>query len=188
MVIKHGSDMKGIVFRELVDMIEERFSPAIADKIISASSLATNGAYTSVGTYDHKEIVELVGHLSTTTGIPVPDLQRTFGEHLLNRFALLYPAHFRGQKSTFAFLAILDNKIHVEVKKLYPDAELPVFEHDLADPCKMVFVYRSKRPFADLAEGLIRGCIKHFNEDITLSRQDLPADEGAHTRFILIKN
>jgi hypothetical protein len=179
--------MKGIVFRELVDMVESHFSPETADKIISSSRLATGGAYTSVGTYDHTEIVELVSHLSATTGISQPDLLSTFGEHLLNRFALLYPAHFIGQTSTFDFLAILDNKIHVEVKKLYPDAELPVFEHGSTDPNKLVFVYRSKRPFADLAEGLIRGCIRYFNEEIVLTREDLPSDGGAHTRFTLVK-
>jgi hypothetical protein len=50
-----------------------------------------------------------------------------------------------------------------------------------------VFVYRSKRPFADLAEGLIRGCIRYFNEEIDLTREDLPSDGGAHTRFTLVK-
>jgi hypothetical protein len=179
--------MRGIVFRELIDMVENHFSPETADTIISSSRLATGGAYTSVGTYDHTEILELVSQLSATTGISGPDLLRTFGEHLLNRFALLYPAHFIGQKSTFDFLAILDNKIHVEVKKLYPDAELPVFEHDSTNPHRLVFVYRSKRPFADLAEGLIRGCIRHFNEEIDLTREDLPSDEGGRTRFTLVK-
>ena len=72
------------------------------------------------------------------------------------------------------------------MKKLYPDAELPVFQHDL-DPDRMVFVYSSKRPFGDLAEGLIRGCIDYFGESITLVREDLPCEGGAHARFTLTR-
>src|SRR6266404_5027935 len=126
--------MKGIVFREFIDFVEQRFSFDTADNIIASADLATGGAYTSVGTYDHREIVALVGHLSAATKISVPDLLRTFGQHLFHRFAVLYPSQFEECASTFAFLGVLDNKIHVEVKKLYPDAELPVFEHGFPDP------------------------------------------------------
>jgi hypothetical protein len=36
--------LKGIVFREFIDMVESQFSPETADAIIEASSLSTNGA------------------------------------------------------------------------------------------------------------------------------------------------
>lgn len=177
--------MKGIVFCELINMVEECFSLETADQIIAASNLETGGAYTAVGTYDHREIVELVSHLSTITGTPAAHLLRNFGEYLFRRFSLLYPTYFATQNSTFDFLGILDNKIHVEVKKLYPDAELPVFHHEFPDRQRMVFVYMSSRPFGDLAEGLIRGCIDYFKEKIVLTREDLPAKEGTHVRFTL---
>lgn len=177
--------MKGIVFCEFIDMVEECFSLELADRIISSSMLATGGAYTSVGTYDHREIIELVDHLSGATGIPAPALIRTFGEHLCKRFALLYPVFFSKHTSAFDFLASIDSQIHVEVKKLYPDAELPEFEHHFPGPDSMVFIYRSKRPFADLAEGLIHGCITHYNEAISLTRANLPGGNGAHVSFAL---
>ena len=46
--------MKGIVFREFIDMVESQFSLETADAIIQASSLSTHGAYTTVGTYPHQ--------------------------------------------------------------------------------------------------------------------------------------
>ena len=49
----------------------------------------------------------------------------------------------------------------------------------------MTLVYLSKRHFADLAEGLIRGCARPFNENISITREQLPADEGSRVRFIL---
>lgn len=179
--------MKGVIFDEFINMIEERFSPDMADRVISASNLATGGAYTSIGTYDYRELVELVGHLSEETGLTIPALLHSFGEYLFKRFCVLYPSYVVEHESTFGLLTNLDHKIHVEVKKLYHDAELPRFNHEWLGPSKMTLVYRSKRPFSDLAEGLIQGCITHFAENIALIREELPTEQGAHTRFTLMR-
>lgn len=179
--------MKGVVFNEFVNMVEERFSLEMADKIICTTDLTTGGAYTSVGTYDHQELIDLVGRLGEETGTPVSELLRFFGEYLFKRFSVLYASYISENNSTFNLLASLDDKIHVEVKKLYPDAELPRFTHEFLGPEIMSLVYRSKRPFSDLAEGLIRGCITYYGENIRLAREELPSQDGAHTRFTLTR-
>src|SRR5262245_55190069 len=107
--------MKGIVFTEFLGMVEEKFQPAMVDRIIERSSLPSGGAYTSVGTYDHGEIIELVGQLSAVTGLSVPELIRTFGRHLFGRFSLLFPKYFEGIDSALGFLPKVDHYIHVEV-------------------------------------------------------------------------
>ena len=50
----------------------------------------------------------------------------------------------------------------------------------------LVMGYRSARPLADLADGLIRGCIEHFGEPIRVVREDLPGEPGTSARFVLI--
>lgn len=51
------TSMKGIVFVEFLEMVESTFSAEMADDIIDACDLSSGGAYTSVGTYPHSEIV-----------------------------------------------------------------------------------------------------------------------------------
>lgn len=82
--------MKGVVFTEFLAMVEDQFSFEIADRIIEASDLATDGAYTSVGTYDHTELLRLITALSGETGVAIPDLARVFGTYLFSRFHALY--------------------------------------------------------------------------------------------------
>ena len=43
------------------------FGLEVADSIIEKANLASGGAYTSVGTYSHKEIIDLVVQLAETT-------------------------------------------------------------------------------------------------------------------------
>ena len=177
--------MKGVVFTEFIEMVEERFSADIADQIIDEADLPSGGAYTSVGTYSHEEMLSLVDRLAAATDTPVPDLMRTFGEYLFGRFAGLVPHFFEGVDSAFGFLQLIDGYIHVEVRKLYPDADLPKFEYQSPNPGCLHMIYRSSRPFADLAEGLINGCIAHFEEAVEVAKEDISDSDGLAVRFIL---
>ncbi|MFN5099927.1 MAG: heme NO-binding domain-containing protein [Burkholderiaceae bacterium] len=180
--------MKGIVFREFIDMVESQFSTETADAIIQTSALSTNGAYTSVGTYPHQEMVDLVSNLSTHTGISVPDLLKHFGRHLFGRFVEIHPNMTNAFSDVFSLLSALENTIHVDVNKLYRDAETPSFTYERDGQQQMVFIYRSRRRMADFAQGLIEGCVAHFKENITIQRADLPSQgEEALMRFTLVR-
>lgn len=177
--------MKGIVFCEFVEMMEKEFSPEMADEIISRAELDSGGAYTAVGTYDHHEMLTLVTRLSDKVGIPVPKLVNAFGQYLFSRFAVLYPVFFEGIDGAFSFLSRVDEHVHAEVLKLYPDAELPSFETSQPDADTLIMVYRSNRPFADLAHGLIDGCIAHYGEAVEVKIEDLSENGRSHVHFTL---
>lgn len=179
--------MKGVVFTEFLEMVEEKFSPEMADRIIDGAKLESGGAYTTVGTYDHQELIALVTCLSRETGIPASDLIRTFGEHLFERFHHLFPNYFEGIPSAFDFLRQVEEYVHIEVRKLYPEAELPTFVCETPRPDQLSMTYRSSRPFAALAEGLIRGCVAHYGEPIEVDIEDLSEGAGTAARFLLTR-
>lgn len=177
--------MKGVVFTEFMEMVEQRFSADMLDDIIEDAQLPSGGAYTAVGTYPHEEMVALVVALSARSGAAVPDLLRAFGEYLFGRFAQGYPGFFKGQNDAFSFLAGIENVIHAEVRKLYPDAELPSFEVEYHDDRRLEIVYSSGRHFEDLAEGLILGCITHFGRPAVLRRETVGEGGQRRERFLL---
>lgn len=177
--------MKGIVFREFINMVENEFSIETADEIITASNLKSNGAYTTVGTYPHEEMVELVTHLSSKSNIPIPELLRSFGHYLFKRFTVIHADYVVNHQTAFELLKLLDGHIHVEVRKLYTEAELPSFEHEEQTDGSMILIYKSRRALADFAQGLLEGCVAHFQHPMQIERQDIPEDNGAHSRFTL---
>jgi len=161
-------------------MVERKFGDETVDEIIEESQLKSNGAYTTVGTYDHNELITLVLSLSKKTKIPAADLVKEFGRSLIPVFAKGYPIFFN-VKDSFEFLKSLNDHIHVEVKKLYPDAELPIFITKTHDQKELVIEYRSARPFADLAQGLAEGLVKFFKEDINIVTQSPPGPPLSRT-------
>ena len=132
--------MKGMVFTEFIELVEDNFGFETSDYIITESNLKSNGVYTSVGTYDFHEMVSLLINLEKKTEIPINQLLETFGSHLFFRFVSLFPQFIDKEKSFYDFVSEIDNYIHIEVKKLYPDAELPDFEiiEKVIDDCKSV--------------------------------------------------
>ena len=99
--------MKGLVFTEFLDLVDERFSSETSERVIGMSDLPSGGAYTSVDTYDAKEMFTLVSNLSALTGMSISDLLKEFGRHLLKRFVSSFPVFFEGIGSTLEFCFLL---------------------------------------------------------------------------------
>jgi hypothetical protein len=177
--------MRGMIFTEFLEMVESEFSADVVDDILEQSELPSGGIYTAVGTYDHDEMVALVEALARHANSTATVMLRSFGEYLFGRFAAGYPAFFESASGALEFLAGVDNYIHVEIARLYPDAELPSFEcHSPRSGC-LQMTYQSARPFSALAEGLIRGCIGHYGQSVDIQTEDLSDGKGTAARFVL---
>ena len=179
--------MKGLVFTEFLEFVEQNMSYDMVDKILLKCHLTSGGCYTSIGTYDSEEFILLIDALSAETELPVSKILTTFGEHLFGVFTTKFPQFFKPQISVFDFLSHVETHIHIEVKKYYPDADLPHFQCKLESPEKFIMIYQSTRPFAKLAEGLMNGCIRYNQENITINHEDIPVKTGYKAKFILIK-
>ena len=168
--------MKGIVFTEFLELVENEFGLEVVQQIIDECELETEGVFTSVGTYNHKDMFIMVGKLSEIKGIPVPALLTIFGEYFFTTLKTKYPL-FLDKPNLFSFLNSIDQYIHPEVIKLYPDAELPKFEAEIRSDNEMMLNYMSSRKLSDLAIGLIKGAAKHFKEDVDIVKV-VEDDEG----------
>jgi hypothetical protein len=178
--------MKGIVFTEFLEFVGRKYGVETMDFMIESSDLPSSGVYTAAGTYDHRELITLVETLSTAIGVAEAELFRTYGQHLLARFSVRYPQFFEGVANCFEFFDHIETHVHAEVEKLYPDAELPAIDVVWRTEDKIQFVYISARPFAALAEGLMRGAIAHFGEAIAVREMDA-AEDGTFVRFELTR-
>ncbi|QGY45684.1 hypothetical protein GM418_19010 [Maribellus comscasis] len=178
--------MKGIVFRMLLDLVEDRFGYQMVDEIIIASNLKSKGVYTSVGTYPYSELIALCTELEKKTGISVEKLHLSFGEYAFNIFKQKYSEFISEFNDIFQFLEHLDSTVHVEVKKLYPEAELPSFTYKRINDKEIELIYKSSRKLAFFAEGLIKGSLSYFQTNAETKVQPLKND-NSNVRFQIKK-
>lgn len=175
--------MKGVVFTEFLDFVGTAHGADMVDDIIDDADLANDGAYTAVGTYPFTDMQRLVIALATRTKTSAPELLRTFGDHLCRRFVVKFPEFFHAQTCLFDFLESVDRHIHVEVHKLYPDAELPKFTTVRCEAGFMSLDYASCRPLASLAEGMIGAAADYFGQEVAITRSNIEDEAGSRTRF-----
>lgn len=178
--------MKGVVFTEFLELVEDKFGYEMVDHIIAEAAPSNNGAYTSVGTYPFAELAAMLGALSNKTGLPPNDLLIVFGQHLFKVFFASYGHFFERINDPFDFLQNIESHIHVEVKKLYPDAELPTIACTKEDDKTLFLHYLSKRRLHALAHGLIQSTMEHFNTNATI-KSELVNEDGSEVKFVITK-
>jgi hypothetical protein len=174
--------MLGLVFTELLEMVESKHSFDLADEVLTRAG--ASGAYTSVGDYPDAELGAIVRALSEVTGTPAGDLLHAFGVHLFGRFQAGFPMFFVDHRDAFAFLEGLESRVHVEVRKLYSSARTPSFVlHPEADGAR-VLEYRSERGLWRFALGLLEATLAHFGHTAgPVVVEDVSEGAGTHVRF-----
>ena len=166
--------MKGVIFTSFLTMVEDKFGLEVADTVIEESELSTNGAYTAVGTYPTTDMVNMVVKLSEASGLSIEILLEEFGKYLFSILHVSYPNCFPHDVGFYEFMGAIHDNIHVEVLKLYPEAELPVFKTLAYTPGKAITLrYESPRKMSVLARGLIKGAASHFKQPIKIEEKQI---------------
>jgi len=178
--------MKGIIFTEFLDLVEEKFGLPMVDQIIQQSELKSGGIYTSVGTYEFSEMLQLLSHLSNNTSISIDDLLMVYSEHLFSVLVKSHPQLVAHYKDPMDLIASIENHIHVEVQKIYPEAQLPTFDLIERGDDKMVMIYKSERALYMLGKGLMLETFKLFNVPVVIEYEKLN-DEGTEVKFLINK-
>lgn len=179
--------MKGIVFTEFLELVEDKFGLETVDEIIEKSDLESNGVYTSIGTYEFAEMLQLLQHLSAKTNIEIDDLLLVYGEHFFSVLVKSYPGLINSYKDPIDMLSSIENHIHVEVRKIYPEAELPTFEIVEKTDDSLVMIYKSSRAMHHFGLGLMNKTFEHFNSTAIIVLEKIKED-GTEVRFIINKN
>ncbi|MDR6265461.1 heme NO-binding domain-containing protein [Roseobacter sp. N2S] len=170
--------MKGVVFVELLAMAESLIGEEAVDDILDSVELASGGAYSSVGNYPCSELMTLVDAFSRHTGHSPTFLQIAFGKWIFGTFAKGYTEFFEGKADAFSMLDSIEGEVHVEVRKLYPEVELPTFTTRRIDRQTFEMVYISERPLVDFCQGMIEACLEHFDEEATISKTETRTEDG----------
>jgi len=178
--------MKGFIFTEFLELVEEKFGLAMVDKIIQQSDLKSAGIYTSIGTYEFGEMLQLLTHLSENTEIEIDDLLLVYSEHLFVVLTKTYPDLIKSFTNPMDLLSSIENHIHVEVLKIYPDAQLPTFILEKRTEDKLIMLYKSDRALYTLGKGLMLETFKLFNVPVVVDYEKLN-EKGTEVRFFVQK-
>jgi hypothetical protein len=189
--------MKGIIFTEFLDLIEERFGLEMVDKIICQSRLESQGIYTSIGTYNFYEMLQLLHHLSKNKSISIIDLLRAYAGHIFSAMDTIHPEMLTGYKDPIEMIASMNQHIEniftikdtppKELIKAESFSALPQFIVKEKTKNSLIINYNSKRGMQHFWLGLMHEMFKHFNETATIVLEKIKKD-GTEIKFTITKN
>jgi predicted hydrocarbon binding protein len=156
--------MKGVVFNLLEEVVIRRHGEDTWDALLEEAGL--NGSYTSLGSYPDEHMFKLVGAASKALKTDPGEVLRWFGREAMPVLAERYPAFFKAHTSTRPFILSVNDIIHPEVRKVYPGADVPVFDFRHLEDGALLMGYQSARKLCMLAQGFVEGAAAHYHEPV----------------------
>ena len=165
--------MKGEIFNLLEDFVVEKWGRDKFEEIFAAthSQLQTKGPFVGPGTYPDSDFMLLVSRSVESFGVDLPVAIKAFGHYCFPRLAQKVAKQMNEYSHAKDFLKDLHRIIHVEVRKIYRDAETPHFTFQDPAPNKLIMIYHSKRKLYDFVEGLLDGVSDYFKIPISYTRR-----------------
>jgi hypothetical protein len=176
--------VKGIIFSEFLNLVESKFGLETVDEIILKSDLESKGVYTAIGTYSFSEMLQLLQHLSTKTDISIDNLLLVYAEHFFSVIENSYPGLLATYKDPIEMISSIESHIHIEVRKIYPDAELPTFIVEEKNEDSLIMIYKSSRAMHHFGLGLMNKTFEHFNTKASIVLEKMKED-GTEVKFII---
>lgn len=154
--------MKGVIFNLVEDVVRQEHGDDFWDGVIEASGVS--GAYTSLGTYPDGELDALASTVALRTGAGPSDVVRHVAHDGIPMLAERYPEFFTPHTDARSFLLSLNTVVHPEVRRLFPGAHVPEFAFRFPEPDVIELVYAGERRRCDMAEGLVLGAGRYYDQ------------------------
>jgi hypothetical protein len=174
--------MHGIIFNAFEEFVLEKASMDVWNQVLDDSAVASGGVYTAGAVYDDSEIVMLATALCDILKLPLNDGLKVFGEFLFVFLLSRGPIKLQGYKNTQRMLLGLESVVYRDVRRVHPDAYTPLFEYTPTSKNCGELTYYSKRNLCIVAEGLLSGAAKHYNQTVSVEHT-----ECMHNDFVRCK-
>lgn len=154
--------MKGFIFTNFIDFVEKSNGLEMVDQMLSECDLESEGVYSAFVSYKFEELVTLLTYVSQKTNISPQILLESFGRFVFPYLIGKHSYIIEKYSNAIDLIAGIENHIHIEVKKLYEDAELPTFNVVEKKEDSLTIIYTSTRGLTYFAIGLMKETLQFF--------------------------
>tara|TARA_B100000497_G_scaffold119975_1_gene147913 strand:- start:79 stop:618 length:540 start_codon:yes stop_codon:yes gene_type:complete len=171
--------MKGFIFTNFLDFVEKSNGLEMVDQMLGECDLASEGVYSAFNSYEFDELVTLLTYVSKKTDIAPQILLESFGRFVFPYLIGKHSYIIEKYSNAIDLIAGIENHIHIEVKKLYEDAELPTFNVVDKKEDSLTIIYTSTRGLTYFAIGLMKETLQFFKVKGTIDMVENYNNDGS---------
>ena len=176
--------MKGFIFTNFIEFVETNHGLEMVDEMITNCNLPSQGIYSSFSSYEFDELVSLLTFVSQKTKVNPEILLEKFGVFVFPYLIGKHSYIIENFDNPIDLIGGIENHIHIEVKKLYNDADLPTFRVVEKTTKKLTIIYNSSKGLTFFAIGLMKETLNHFNVNGSITI-DKSFDATMGVKFII---
>jgi hypothetical protein len=176
--------MKGFIFTNFIEFVETNHGLEMVDEMITNCNLPSEGIYSSFSNYDFDELVSLLTYVSQKTNVNPEILLEKFGAFVFPYLIGKHSYIIENFDNPIDLIGGIENHIHIEVRKLYNDADLPTFRVVEKTTKKLTVIYNSSKGLTFFAIGLMKETLNHFNVNGSITI-DKSFDPTMGVKFII---
>jgi hypothetical protein len=176
--------MKGFIFTNFIEFVETNHGLEMVDEMITNCNLPSQGIYSSFSSYQFDELVSLLTFVSQKTNVNPEILLEKFGVFVFPYLIGKHSYIIENFDNPIDLIGGIENHIHIEVKKLYNDADLPTFRVVEKTEKKLSVIYNSSKGLTYFAIGLMKETLNHFNVNGSITI-DKSFDATMGVKFII---
>ncbi|MBT8447431.1 MAG: hypothetical protein HKO62_10640 [Gammaproteobacteria bacterium] len=160
--------MKNLLLNELLCMVRDRCRAGLLEQVITDYD-ASAATPVHCDDDDTDRILRLVMSVARRTDTPFDAVLRGFGQHLFERFAKLYPAHFSDAEQAMEWLSGIERALDENAGAPGTRPLLEV-DADMLDAQTLSMSCRAPAEMAAVADGLLEACAAHFGGSVEMRR------------------
>jgi hypothetical protein len=175
--------MKGVIFNLLEDFVTTTWGEVAYEDILGRCPVHARGPHVGPSTYPDADLMAIVAGACARLGVTTDQALQAFGAFAATPLIGKLPRELVPFDHPRDLLLAVDDVIHVEVRKLFRDAEPPrITCRDDGDPTRLTLYYASRRQLCPLLLGLLDGTARHYMvpityQHVTCSRDGAPRCE-----------
>ncbi len=177
--------MKGMIFNLLEDFIVEGWGPERFEKIMELCPVHAQVPYVGPGTYPDANLMSIIEKTTAELGLGNAEALRRFGRFAFPKLAQKFSVYTQNHRHPKTFLKAVDGVIHVEVRKLFANAEPPRITFEDPAPDRLILHYNSRRQLCPFFAGLVEGCGDFYKVPIAQAQVECAREGAPSCQFAL---
>jgi hypothetical protein len=180
--------MKAFIVTSMVDMLDRQHGAGEVDAILAKAGLESLRGADPNDNLPVQHMVRLSMVAAETLNTEVDDLVEQFGWYIFGVLVIEFPDQV-SQPDFHAFLQAVNTKIHPEMRRRFPNAEVPTVTVAEVQGDSILVRYASKRPFTRLACGIISAASAHFGliSAVTVKESRFDEATGLHESLMWVR-
>jgi hypothetical protein len=170
--------MKGIVFVNFNEFINELWEDEFWDNLLNEAELPSGGVYTTFDTYDDQKLFTLIYQAVDKKNIYVKDAQFVSGKWVFREFCSFAPAGVHNFTDVFESAHTVQSFIHIEADKLDTDTLHPKSMFLSETPKKILSHYQSAGKLSFLCEDISLSPATHTGQKLKVSQLGCEHESG----------